>query len=399
MSHLGGVPLPGRVRPSAALGVLDITEWYGDTSGGIRTYLHEKMRHVDGDPSLRQVLVVPGAEDGWQDTAGTRLYRLHGPPIPRQRPYRFMLATRSVDAIVRHERPDVIEIGSPFVVPWIVRHATRQLDVPLVCYHHTDLPGMFTPQVGRFRRVRRVVNRTLWRYLRVLDRCFVRTLVASPSAARDLAAAGIDRVTSVPLGVDLATFSPARRAHAAETRRRHALPEGPLCGFAGRFAREKALDVVLDAWPEVERRTGARLVLIGAGPMAARLAAHPYGPRVLFRPFQPERAALADLLAALDLYVAPGPIETFGLSAVEAMACGTPLLSVDRGGVADHVHASGAGRVYDIGEPASLAEQAVALLQGDLAALGRAASAHAVREHAWPAVFARLFAVYRELRA
>jgi alpha-1,6-mannosyltransferase len=138
------------VRPSAALGVLDITEWYGDTSGGIRTYLHEKMRHVDGDPSLRQVLVVPGAEDGWQDTAGTRMYRLHGPPIPRQRPYRFMLATRSVDAIVRHERPDVIEIGSPFVVPWIVRHATRHLDVPLVCYHHTDPPGCSRRRWGAF---------------------------------------------------------------------------------------------------------------------------------------------------------------------------------------------------------------------------------------------------------
>lgn len=399
MRHLGGVPLPGRVRPHAALGVLDITEWYGDTSGGIRTYLHEKMRHVDADPALRQVLVVPGAEDGWQDSAGTRLYRLHGPPIPRQRPYRFMLATRSVDRIVRHERPDVIEIGSPFVVPWIVRHATRATEVPLVCYHHTDLPGMFTPQVGRFRRTRRVVNRALWRYLRVLDRCFVRTLVASPSAARDLAAAGIDRVTSVPLGVDLDTFTNARRAQVAETRERHALPDGPLCGFAGRFAREKALDVVLDAWPEVERRTGARLVLIGAGPMAARLAAHPYGARVLFRAFQSERGALADLLAALDCYVAPGPIETFGLSAVEAMACGTPLLSVNRGGVADHVHASGAGRVYDIGEPASLAEQAVALLQDDLPALGRQARAHVEREHAWPAVFRRLFDVYRELAA
>ena len=109
--------------------------------------------------------------------------------------------------------------------------------------------------------------------------------------------------------------------------------------------------------------------------------------------------SLADLLAALDLYVAPGPIETFGLSAVEAMACGTPLLSVNRGGVADHVHASGAGRVYDIGQPASLTEQAVALLQEDLPALGRTASAHAAREHAWPAVFARLFAVYREVGA
>ncbi len=391
--------LPDRLRPTAALGVLDVTEWFGDTSGGIKTYLLEKARYVAARPWLRHVMVVPGDRDSVRDSEGTRLYRLHGPPIPRQRPYRFMLATRSITRIVQHERPQLIEIGSPFIVPWIVRHATKALDVPLLCFHHTNLPHYFAPARSRFPAVNSLVHGVAWRYMRRLDRLFPVTIVSTDAAAADLAAAGIDRVARVPLGVDLDTFTPDRKSHAALTRALHGLPDTPLVGYAGRLAREKELHVALDAWAEVERRTGARLVLAGAGPMRERLRAHPYGHRVIMLPYQHTREGLADLLAALDVYLAPGPIETFGLSALEAMSCGTPVLSCDQGGVPEHVQRSGGGGLYVTGSAASLAEEAVALLQHDVIGLGRKARQHAELHHAWDVVFDRLFSVYREVLA
>ena len=148
-SYAGGAicrdVLPPLHRPDAELGVLDITDWFGDTTGGIRTYLTEKARYVAARPWLRHVLAVPGSRDRIVDEGGVRMYRIQGPPIPRQKPYRFMLATRSVSRIVRHERPDIIEIGSPFIVPWIVRHATRALDVPMVCFFHTNVRRLLAP--------------------------------------------------------------------------------------------------------------------------------------------------------------------------------------------------------------------------------------------------------------
>lgn len=393
--NIGEGSLPPRLRPHASMGVLDITEWYGDTSGGIKTYLLEKARYVETRPWLRHVLVVPGDRDRIRDASGGRTYRLHGPPIPRQRPYRFMLATRSVSRIVQHERPDLIEIGSPFIVPWIVKHATRALDVPMVCFYHTNLPEYFAPREGPLGMVQRIVHRGAWQYMRRLDRLFPLTIVSSNAAARDLAAAGIDRVARVPLGVDLERFTPARRVQTALTRARHGLPDAPLAGYVGRFAREKEIDVVLDGWAGVERATGARLVLIGAGPMERRLRAHPYGDRVIFLPYQKDRDALADLLASLDVYVAAGPIETFGLSAIEALASGVPVLSVDRGGVTDLVMGSGAGRLYTARTPASVTEEAIALFKDDLATLGQRARAFAEAEHSWDTVFDRLFDVYR----
>ncbi len=327
------------------------------------------------------------------------MYRLQGPPIPRQKPYRFMLATRSVARIARHERPDIIEIGSPFIVPWIVRHATRELDVPLICFYHTNLPRMFAPTSRHHGIGRRAVYRASWQYMRRLDRLFPLTVVTSSFSANDLAREGITRVARVPLGVDLERFTPARRDYAAETRARFGLPEGLLAGFVGRFAREKDLDVVLDAWAEVERRTGARLTLVGAGPLEHQLRRHPYGARVTFVPFQSDREALSDLLASFDVYIAPGRIETFGLSSLEALASGTPVLSADEGGVAEQVSNSGAGRLFVSGNAESLAAEAIALIGSDLQQLGERGRAYAAAEHAWDTVFDRLFEVYRSVIA
>ena len=79
------------------------------------------------------------------------------------------------------------------------------------------------------------------------------------------------------------------------------------------------------------------------------------------------------------------------------MASGTPVLSVDAGGVAEQVHRSGAGAVYPLRDPAALAEAADALLDGDIAAQGSRARAFIEAHHRWDVVFDRLFAIYREL--
>ena len=346
---------------------MDISEFFGETTGGVRTYLLQKARYVEARPELRQVLVVPGARDSIQETDGVRCYRLHGPSIPTQKPYRFMLATRSTSRIVAHERPDLIEVGSAWCAPWLVHLATRRLDVPAVWFYHSNFPRVIAPWPATAGYARRTASRLAWRYVRRLSRLVNATLAPSDFVAGELEREGVERVRRVTLGVDLDRFHPRRRAYAAETRRWFGLPEGPLALFVGRFAREKELDLLLAAWPDVERRAGARLVLIGDGPSRRRLQRLPGSERFFWLPFERDRGRLADLLAAVDLYVAPCSLETFGLSALEALACGTPILTADRGGVAENVSRSGGGAHFQSGDPASLAETAVRLFSGNLA--------------------------------
>lgn len=395
--NIGAQTLPGRLRPHAGLGVLDITEFFGETSGGVRTYLFEKARYVESRHELRHVVVVPGRRDAITETEGVRCYRLRGPRVPTQAPYRFMLATRSPRRIVEHERPDVIEVGSIGLVPWVVRHATRRDDIPLVAFYHSHLPRQLAPLRSRHLPHRRVAEAAAWQYLRALDRRFATTIVATDYVARELAAAGIDRTTRVPLGVDLQLFNPAHRTSAAMTRRMTGLSLRPMVLFVGRLAREKELETLIEGWRLAQRRTDAELVIVGSGPRAAALHARAHGLRIHFVPYVGNRVRLAHLMAAADLCVTPSPVETFGLSAIEAMASGVPVLAADRGGVAELVQRSGAGAHFVSGEPGSLAESLLGLLRQDLRALGTQGRRYAEREHDWRRVLDRLFTVYRGL--
>ncbi len=121
----------------------------------------------------------------------------------------------------------------------------------------------------------------------------------------------------------------------------------------------------------------------------------PGGQRATWLPFEHDRNRLADLYAAAELVAAPCPIETFGLAGLEALASGVPVLAADRGGVAEMVERSGGRVTLPAGDRAGLAEAAVAMLQGDLRALGVRGRAYAEAHHGWDGVFDRLFEVYR----
>jgi alpha-1,6-mannosyltransferase len=177
------------------------------------------------------------------------------------------------------------------------------------------------------------------------------------------------------------------------------LSSGPLVVYAGRIAAEKQLSVVLRSWRTVSQRTGATLVLAGEGPLKRELSARFAGPFVRWLPFEPNRSALADLLAAADLTVAPGPIETFGLAALESLACGTPVLVPDRGAGAELVVRSSGGGLYPTGDSSVLAREAERLLGLEGRTLGMQGRTYAERTHRWDDVFDALFRVYDDVVA
>jgi alpha-1,6-mannosyltransferase len=307
-----------------------------------------------------------------------------------------MLAVRSSRRIVEHERPDVIEVGSLGLAPWNIAQASRRLDIPLVAFFHCHFPRLVAG-ASRLSRVRRACTSLAWRYVKRLDRLYARTVVSSRYAARELQEAGLDRTVYVPLGVDLELFNPARRANREAVRARLGLDDRPLAVYAGRIAAEKQLPVLLHGWRTVTRRTGAVLALVGEGPLKPSLAARFAEPSVRWLPYEPDRGALADLLAAADLVVAPGPIETFGLAALEALACGTPVLAPDRGGGAELVERSAGGARFVSGDAADLAAQAERILDTRGVALGTRGRAYAEREHRWDTVFDAIFRVYDDV--
>ena len=371
--HLTHRPSRRGSGPAAELGVLDITEFFGETTGGVRTYLLQKARYVQRRPALRQTIVVPGARDEILEASGVRCYRLHGPSVPTQKPYRFMLATRSTSRIVAHERPDLIEVGSAWFAPWLVHLATRRMDVPVVWFYHSNFPRIIAPWPERAGRARRAGGRV---------RLAVRA-PAGPDGAGDARPVGLRGPRArARRGRAGGPGLPRRGSRAVPPATARRTPRGPAGGTGSPRGRWRSTS---DGWrgrrsstccsPPGPRWSGGPArgwCWWGMDPRGgASSGMRRQRSGCTGSPTSRTATRLADLLAAVDLYVCPCSIETFGLSALEALASGTPLLSADRGGVAETVARSGAGAVFVSGDPGRWPKQAERLLRGDLAAPGR----------------------------
>ena len=188
-------------------------------------------------------------------------------------------------------------------------------------------------------------------------------------------------------GVDAVRFHPSKRSEALRVK---LAPHGErLIGFVGRLAAEKQVEdlAALDALP------GARLVIVGSGPLKDQLRAQL--PNAHFAGFL-GGDELAETVASFDLFVHPGESETFCQTIQEAMAAGVPVVAVGRGGPLDLVDSSRTGWVYAPGDLSDLAARASDLLYDDAkrAALGDAAR-EAVRGRTWEALCDELLGHYR----
>ncbi len=196
----------------------------------------------------------------------------------------------------------------------------------------------------------------------------------------------------IPLGVDPAVFAP-------DPARRPPTPGGPVVvGYAGRLAAHKGVDVLLEAAVAQPRLT---LRLAGSGPDEARLRERVtelgLAERVSFVGAL-DTDALADFYRGLDVLAVPslttdGWVEQFGRVAVEAMACGIPVVASDSGALPDVV--GGAGRLVPPGDAAALGRALVTICDdptewASLRANGFARS----QEATWGAVAARYRRLY-----
>ncbi len=171
------------------------------------------------------------------------------------------------------------------------------------------------------------------------------------------------RVTVIPPPI---TINPTSPEHAQAFRARHDLGEGPIVGFAGRFAVEKGIDVLLQTLPRLQDRW-PNVVFALAGPFAGLDGRAWSGPwnEWLAKAGPAARTLgilrgqeLADFYAACDVVVLPSInwTETFGLVQVEAMLCGTPVIASDLPGVREPILLTGMGRLTPPGHVAALAK-------------------------------------------
>jgi phosphatidyl-myo-inositol alpha-mannosyltransferase len=171
--------------------------------------------------------------------------------------------------------------------------------------------------------------------------------------------------------------------------------------FVGRQEARKGLPVMLRAWPEIHRRTGARLRVIGADPLAVRLLMarqrlSETGIDLLG--FLSQERLTEELLAAKALAAPSLGGESFGMVLTRAFACATPVVASDIDGYRD-VMEPGVGLTVPPGDPAALADALVELLANEepRCRFGEAARRVAQERYSWDGIARRLLDVYERV--
>ncbi|HEV2992912.1 MAG TPA: glycosyltransferase [Acidimicrobiia bacterium] len=276
----------------------------------------------------------------------------------------------------------------------------HELDLPLAATFHTWARTKTAAGVTDDPTHRQVIEAEVLR-------CADVVVASTPDEAAALSAepdADRDRVEIIPPGVDHALFSPSEPRAA---RRRLGLPtDRPLLLFVGRIQPLKGVDVAVRALAALRARD-AELVVVG-GPSGAdgppevarlRALAEDLGVTARVRWVRPvPHDRLADWYRAADVCLVPSRSESFGLVALEAAACGTPVVAANVGGLRTLVDHDESGFLVDGRDPDEYAAPIQALLDapGRAAAMGSRAAARAGR-YTWSIAAARLRRLYADL--
>ncbi|GHH15345.1 glycosyltransferase [Streptomyces rubradiris] len=305
-----------------SLRIVRLANFVTPASGGLRTALRELGKGYLA-AGHEPVLIVPGERHTDRETEQGRVITLPGPPLPGTGGYRVLTDRRRVAALLAELAPDRLEVSDRTTLRWTGRWA-RRARVPAVMVSHETADGVLRtwglPEPLARRAADSLNTRTAHVYSRVV--------CTTGFAEREFVRVGARNVVRAPLGVDLMERHPALRDPGL--RARHACVDETLLVMASRLSVEKRPGMALDALEALLRR-GRRAVLVvaGDGPLRPRLERHARARAlpVTFLGHVSDRAALGALQASADVCLAPGPAETFGLAALEAMACGTPVVA------------------------------------------------------------------------
>jgi len=318
-------------------------------AGGAEVHLHEILRRLvaGGHDVTYFVSGFPGcAEEDHHD--GIRIIRKGGwynanYVIPFH--VRRFLRDNPCDLVLE----DINKI--PFFLPAVV----SQKVVPII-------PHLFGTTVFRETNVLFATYVYCWERLIPLVYRGCRFAVISPSTKADLVSRGIsgDRIDVVLCGLDHDTY---RVLDGVER-----FTEPTIIHF-GRIRKYKSIDIVIDAFATVkEQIPGARLLIVGGGPEEENLRDHAAKKglsedvRFMGTVTTPE---LVKLLNQAHIFLNASPKEGWGLTVVEANACGVPVVASRRPGLQDSVKDGETGYLVDYGDVRAFADRAIELLSDE----------------------------------
>ena len=388
--------------------IVDFNNFWSPSGGGVRRYHLQKMAFYEklsskSEEQVLSVFVMPDSKTFTEKKSDSLVIEhVEAFRFPGKWEYRFLWKPSQIEPVLAKYKPQVIEVGSPYLLPTMVRRAAKKIvpEAVLLSFWHADFPITYVqrPVTNKFGKALGNLSKNVafW-YARQEFKRFDGIQVSCNEVLRRLDRHKLPTSHWIPLGCDIQMFSPSKRDESLVQKLKDGKPDRLTIFFPHRFCEEKGIELLLGAYPILCEKLGCEpaLVFAGTGPYLPQVqeAVEKY-PHIQYAGFISSIDEMARHYASVDLGLALSGWETFGLSILESMACGNAQIGASTGAAAEHIRESGAGVVLKERTPQALADAIVELYHSDMAAMKQKARAYA-EKFSWADCFKRQLELYK----
>lgn len=391
--------------------IVDFNNFWSPSGGGVRRYHLQKMAFYEGlaerspEENVLSVFVMPDSKTFTeQKSESLVIEHVKAFKFPGNWEYRFLWKRSQIEPVLAKYSPQIIEVGSPYILPSVVRKAARKVSPlsKLVGFWHADFPVTYVGRpVAKKLGVRlgTFCRRVAFWYAHKEFKNFRCIQASSREAMARLKKNGLPDPRWIPLGCDIQMFSPAKRDETLVGELKAGTSERLTMFFPHRHCDEKGIDLLLGAYDILTDKLGHEpaIVFAGTGPSLplVQAAAEKYS-HVQYIGFVNSIDEMARYYASVDMGLALSGWETFGLSILESMASGNAQVGAAAGAAFEHVTESGAGTILKERTPQALADAIVELYRSDMQTMKLNARKYA-EKFSWNDCFKRQLELYKGL--
>jgi alpha-1,6-mannosyltransferase len=304
--------------------IAHIANMYGPKSGGLKTAMNSLSREYE-ELGHEVLLVVPGKENSSSRSGNITTVTVSSPVIPFSGGYRIILNSGEVIRLVKNFDAQVLEISDRTTLLRVSRWA-RKRSIPTIFFAHERVDGVINA-FGEFLPGKKALARFWNKYTAAsVDRIVATTKFASEEFVELGMVLNESQLVNIPLGVDLQLFHPS---HAEKPMTVFQEVPANFIFACTRLSKEKEPFYLLDIARELKARSSdLTLVIAGSGPYEKRMKERVLQENlpVILLGFVSDKEIVSRLMAKAQVFLAVGPIETFGLAALESLASGTPVV-------------------------------------------------------------------------